>query len=205
MAIHKFSVGPLASNTYLIENGIDAIIVDPALSYYKIDKVINEKNLKVQAILCTHLHFDHVSGVAKAIELYQAQVYAGKEDLEHKDKFFAPMPPFSPEGTEDFEALPISEGSVMYGSIKCINIHTPGHSLGGHCFYFPEEKALISGDTLFRQSIGRSDFFGGNHAQLISSIKEKLFILPDETIVYPGHDIKSSIGDEKNMNPFINE
>ncbi len=204
MAIHRFPIGPIGSNTYLIENGSDAIIIDAALAYQKIDKIIQEKNLKVQAILCTHLHFDHVSGVAKAIELYHAPAYAGEDDLKHKKEFFGAFPPFSPDGTEDFNALPLQEGEVKYGSIRCKNIHTPGHSMGGFCFYFPEEKSLVSGDTLFRQAIGRSDFFGGDYKTLISSIKEKLFTLPDETKVYPGHDLSSTIGEEKELNPYMN-
>ncbi len=203
MQIHTLPIGPLNANCYIVENGVDALIFDAPDFVEPVLEILNEKNLKVQAIICTHLHYDHVSGVADFIELTKAKAYAGKGDLDYKDDFLAGGIEYGTPKLKDFEATELQEGLVEYGSISCEQFSTPGHSLGGFCFYFKDAKILITGDTLFKHSIGRSDFFGGNHEQLIASIKNKLLVLPDDTKVYPGHAYPSTILEEKKFNPFL--
>ncbi len=204
MNIHTLPIGPLEANCYIVENGKDALIFDASDYTEPVLEILKQKNLKVQAIICTHLHFDHVSGVADFVELTKAPAYAGKGDLDYKADFLSSGVQYGMPKAKNFEAQELKEGLVEYGSISCEQISTPGHSLGGFCFYFKEGEFLITGDTLFRHSIGRSDFFGGNHQQLIDSIRKKLFILPDNTKVYPGHGGFSCIEDEKKSNPFLN-
>ncbi len=203
MTIHTLPIGPLQANCYLIENGKDAIIVDAPEDFIPVMDIIEEKNLKVQALLCTHLHFDHISGVSHFAKETNAPIYAGKGDIDMKEVFFSRSMTFGLGEIEDFNADAIDEGNQTFGSIDFECIHTPGHSPGGLCFYFKEDKALISGDTLFHHSVGRSDLPGGDEKTLISSIKTKLFPLDDNTIVYPGHGKATTILDEKNSNPFL--
>ncbi len=204
MNIHALPIGPLEANCYIIENGKDALIIDASDYTEPVLQILNEKNLKVQALLCTHLHFDHVSGIADFIEITKATAYAGKGDLDYKDDFLTGGVQYGMPAAKHFDAQELKEGLVQYGSISCEQISTPGHSLGGFCFYFKEDDILVTGDTLFKHSIGRSDFFGGNHNQLIASIKDKLLVLPDNTKVYPGHGSSSTIQEEKTRNPFLN-
>ncbi len=203
MIIHTLPIGPLQANCYLIEHNKDAIIIDAPEDYIPVMKIINEKNLKVQALLCTHLHFDHVSGVNYFANETKAPIFAGKGDIDMKDVFFSRAMTFGLDAIEEFSPEALVEGLHTFGSINLECIHTPGHSPGGLCFLFREDKALISGDTLFHHSVGRSDLPGGDEKILLQSIKEKLFLLEDDTIVYPGHGRATSILDEKNSNPFL--
>ncbi len=201
--IHQLPIGPLESNTYIVENGTDAVIFDPSDYLEPILELIAEKHLKVHAIICTHLHFDHVSGVAAISKHFNVPVYAGQGDIDYKDTFFSRTAMYGVEPTVPFEPQAIESATVHFGSLECTNIHTPGHSPGGYCFYFPADKSVITGDTLFYRSIGRSDFPGGNLETLLSSVREKLFVLPEDTQVYPGHGPASRIGDEIKSNPFL--
>ncbi len=203
MPIHRLPIGPLGANCYIIENKQDAIIVDPPEDADKVFDFLEENNLKVQAIFCTHLHFDHISGVNIFKEKTNAPIYAGQGDIDMKEMFLSSAMTFGMPPVDDFEAIPLTEGEHTFGTLSCKVITTPGHSPGGLCFYFENEKSLISGDTLFRRSVGRADFPGGDVHALIASIQEKLFNLPDETIVYPGHDRPTTIIEEKTQNPFF--
>ncbi len=203
MNVHQLSIGPLASNCYIIENGKDAIIIDAPENAEPVLNIIREKELKVHALLCTHLHFDHISGVAHFMQVLQLPAYAGQGDIDMKETFFGRAMSFGMPPVTPFDALPLVEGEMEFGTLKFQAIATPGHSPGGFCFYFPESAVLISGDTLFRRSVGRADLPGGNPNTLIQSIKEKLFILPADTTVYPGHDRPTTIGEESTSNPYI--
>ncbi len=203
MPIHQLPIGPLESNTYIVENGKDAVIFDPSDMYEPIMELLNIKKLDVKAIICTHLHYDHISGVSKLHELTKAPIYAGAADLELKEIFFGRSMSFGMPPTIPFDAEALVEGETKYGSLNCTQLATPGHSPGGFCFYFPKENAVITGDTLFKRSIGRSDLPGGNPATLIKSIKDKLMTLPEETLVYPGHEKSSTIKSEKENNPYL--
>ncbi len=203
MLLHILPIGPLQANCYIIEHNQDAIIIDAPEDYIPVNEILEKNNLKVQALLCTHMHFDHVSGVNYFLENTKAKVYAGKGDIDMKDTFFGRSMNFGLEPVEPFTPEVLEEGMHAFGSIEFECIHTPGHSPGGLCFYIKEANTLISGDTLFRLSIGRSDFPGGNEKTLLESIKNKLLTLPDDTMVFPGHGRQSTILEEKNGNPFL--
>ena len=166
---------------------------------------IQENKLQPVWFLNTHAHLDHVFGIAFLKKYFPVPFI-----IHEKDKpVFDAVPAVSLRYGVACDAPPqpdlmIDENyHLTFDNQRIKILHTPGHSPGSMSFYFEKEKMLISGDTLFQQSIGRSDFEGGNHSQLIQSITEKLFSLPDETKVYSGHGDVTTIGEEKNFNPFV--
>lgn len=205
MSIAVFALGPLSTNSYLINNGELAAAIDvggdpaPMLAY------LSDNRLKLEEICITHLHFDHLYGVAALAEATKAEVRvpSGDEALANTESANGGlwgMPPVPP-----FNAAPLPLGPGVIAGMECITLETPGHTPGGVSLYFPEEKAIFTGDALFYRSLGRTDFPGGNHQQLLRSIKEKLFTLPDDVTVYPGHGPATTIGDERLHNPFCGE
>jgi len=198
-------LGSVDTNCYFIVNVStkDTIIIDPADSPEIIESVILENKLKPQAILLTHGHFDHILAANQIKETFNIPLIACDKEkniiedgsLNLSSSFGASVKLMADEYVEDGKILDIAGFSIKV-------IHTPGHTEGSACFYFSKEDILISGDTLFYESVGRSDFPTGNSSQLIRSIKEKLFVLPDDTIVYPGHGDTTTIENEKKYNPF---
>ncbi len=217
--IEHVVLGMCATNCYIIFDGgsktpagfvedgslKDGIIVDPAADVYAIKDMLNRYNVKPVAILLTHGHFDHILAVDKLREEYGAKVYAHEAEaqiLEHAGMNLSLPFTGSPMATKADVYLEDGEVVTLAGyDIKIINV--PGHTIGGACYYFEQEKVLISGDTLFNESVGRSDFPTGNGSLLIRSIKEKLFTLPDDVKVYPGHNDATTIAYEKKYNPFL--
>lgn len=205
MSVATFPLGPLSTNCYVINNGNHAIAIDVGGPPQDILVYLVKNSFTLDAILLTHSHFDHMYGVAELAKSTGAPVYAPE-----KDKVIAEseagkggiwgMPP-----VQAFEAIWLPLGETKFADMTCDVLETPGHTPGGVSFYFPEQKALFSGDALFYRSIGRTDFPLGNHQQLLKSIHEKLFTLPDDTIVYPGHGPSTTIGAEKKENPFCGE
>ncbi len=207
-------VGPVQTNCWIAyekdENtrgAKDCVIIDPGDDAEKIISLIDEKNLEPAAILLTHGHFDHIGAARDIKDRYHVKIYAA---LEEKETLSNPAVNLSVQMTG--EALTIEadewledgrEVDIMGQSVRCLL--TPGHTVGGMSFYFPKSGALFSGDTLFAQSVGRTDFPGGSMGVLIRSIREKLFLLPDYVRVYPGHGPTTSIKDEKMLNPFAVE
>lgn len=199
--------GPIEENCQVInmEGDATAIVIDPGSSAAQLKKAIDEAGLKPALILATHGHFDHVGAVYALCEAYQAPFACHPADSEILDTledtymFYGMGTTRRPKISRE-----IKDGEIIEaGPIRLRAIHTPGHTPGGLCFYHEESKSLFSGDTLFRHSIGRSDFEGGDASQLTQNIREKLFTLPDETRVYPGHGEATTIGDEKRENPFV--
>ncbi len=206
MKIERFVLGAMKTNCYLIENEEtkELVIVDPGgCSDYLISRV-RSNGLTPKAILLTHGHFDHVMGIDGWIKEFDIPVYLHEDE---KEILAAPQLNLSQMfGT-----------GYCYNNVKCLKdgeefkiagfvfkvLHTPGHTAGGCCYYEEKEKVLLSGDTLFYHSVGRSDFPTGNTLTLVKSIREKLFCLPDDVIVYPGHDRETCIADEKMHNPFV--
>ncbi len=201
--IRSMVMGPVATNCYYFydEEIKQAVVVDPPEKGAWIYEHLLGKGLQVDAILLTHGHFDHISGVNALKEMSGAEIYA---PLPEKEMLSDPSLNLSDEGvvvtadhyTEDQEKLVVANIPVEV-------IFTPGHTGGGCCYYLEEEKILISGDTLFAGSVGRTDLPTGSHTQLIKSIREKLMVLPDDVIVYPGHGESTSIGEERKFNPFL--
>lgn len=208
--IEKFVVNPLGENSFALsdETG-ECIFIDPgfyyAEEYDEIREYISQQKLKPVKIVNTHCHFDHILGVDFIRKEFGIRFYAHPDDafwVEKADEqgamFGFNIAPVSP--IDEF----IREGEeVRFGNTVLEVIHVPGHSPGHVVFYNRAEKFLIAGDVLFYGSIGRTDLPGGDYHALINGIKSKLFALPDDTKVYSGHGPETSIGFEKNTNPFL--
>ena len=207
MTVKQFLAGPIGTNCYLLinEKTKEAVIVDPASCPDYMMNYIKTEELKLKAVLLTHAHFDHIMGIDDVLNKYgKMPVYVHEADkpmLEdpQQNMTMSCGVPYASTG-----AQAVQEGQVLSligYEIKVL--HTPGHTPGGCCYYIASEHVLISGDTLFQQSIGRTDFPGGSMSDLVRAVKEKLMILPEDTVVYPGHMGTTTIADEKRMNPFL--
>jgi hydroxyacylglutathione hydrolase len=183
----------------------EAIVIDPGDEIERITAVLDQYRLAVKAIVVTHAHIDHVAGAHQLRALTGAPVYMNTDDTELLDALAIQaswLQVETPERTEvDTE---MADGSVLkLGQAEFRVLHTPGHTQGSSSIWIPQESKLVAGDTLFRDSIGRTDLPGGNSRQLLSSIKLQLFPLPEETVVIPGHGPNTTIGREKERNPFL--
>jgi len=202
--VHALVVGRLATNCYVLENEGVAIIVDPGDDPERILRFIKDIKTKPSAIVATHAHFDHVLGVDHLRRVLRIPFLLHREDLpilesmQNRARHFVgievPKPPKVDGFLEDGKGLRLGSETVKV-------LHTPGHSPGSITLY--GNGYVMTGDALFNQSIGRTDLPGGDFDTLVRSIKERLFMLEDETIVYPGHGPETSIGDEKLANPFV--
>ncbi len=165
--------------------------------------LLKEQNLTLRAILCTHFHFDHLYGVAALHEATGAPVYgpAGDASLLGTELGGSGAWGFPPVTTFQWEDL--KEGPHTFGSIKCEVLTTPGHTPGSLSIYFPELNSIMTGDLLFYHSVGRTDFPGSSQEALRKSLHKKIFILPQETEVYPGHGPNTNVGEELANNPYL--
>jgi len=207
-----FQFNPLGTNcTVLWADGQQACtVVDPGMSAPEsVDELLGffqSHGLTPDAIFLTHGHFDHVWGVEKLLERYQVPVYLHPADKNIMDEVAAGF-----RGAQSFSFLKhhfptvdIADGQVIHSAGTAWTVlHTPGHTPGGVCYYSADNNLLLSGDTLFAGSIGRTDFAGGDYDVLMASIKEKLLNLPGETDVIPGHGQPTSIAREGMYNPFL--
>ena len=198
-------VGPLATNAYIVhcaETG-KALIVDPGGDPHLISSYIAEKKLEPIYIVSTHGHSDHIAAVAQLKMEYGVCFALHEADREMVKLSVREAPYWGMGAIEEPEIdRTLGEGDVIeIGNTRCTVLHTPGHSPGGISLLF--DRFVIVGDTLFNRSIGRTDLHGGSMETLLGSIRNKLFILPDETIVYCGHGPDTTIGEEKRGNPFL--
>ncbi|MDE3251785.1 MAG: MBL fold metallo-hydrolase [Bacteroidota bacterium] len=210
LKVKVFTFSPVQENTYILYNEQNkAIIIDPGC-YFSAEQetlknFITDTQLEPVKLLNTHCHLDHVFGNKWVSETWGLElfIHPGEEQMLKLapisgDKWGLPFHNYT--GPLHF----LAEGdTVILGEDKLEVILTPGHSPASICFYNPAQSFLIGGDVLFRESIGRTDLPGGNHETLLKSIREKLFVLPDEVTVYPGHGKPTSIGHEKVYNPFL--
>lgn len=204
--VRTYMVGAFGTNCYFITNEktAETLIVDPGAEASMLEDEIRKEQLKPIAVLLTHGHLDHASGAEKLANTFGIKIYAHeleKETLENPG-----MNLTSSFGTpETFPAdVFVKDGEHLSLAGFTIEVlFTPGHTPGGCCYYFKDQGMLFCGDTLFCQSIGRTDFPGGSSSRLIRSIREKLMGLPEEVAVYPGHMEQTSIGTEKTYNPFL--
>ena len=206
--IHEFfPVGLLRCNCSIFgdEGSREAIVVDPGDDLDQIQAVLGKHSLKVKAIVITHAHIDHIGGARKLKELTGAPVYMNLNDQELYDNLAMQagwLGIATPEQTE-IDA-PVRDGDTLaLGSAAFHVIHTPGHTQGSLCLWIPAEQKLVAGDTLFRESIGRTDLPGGDSKMILRSIADKLLVLPEETEVIPGHGSITTIAHEKEFNPFF--
>jgi len=197
----KLVLGRLRTNCYILSgDGANAVIIDPATEYAKISGALSAANLMPKYVLLTHGHFDH-HGAAKRLQDDGALIYLHKNDWDKIDKGYGFVLPktFIPDRTlNDGEALSLAGLEIKV-------LATPGHTSGSVCFQMIKHfyNALFSGDTLFHADVGRTDLPSGNFAALKKSVLEKLYILPPETIVYPGHDEETTIGEEREYNTAV--
>ena len=208
MILETFPVGPLQCNCTLLgdEEAAEAIVIDPGDEVSRIYRRIADLGLKLKQILITHAHIDHVGGALKLKRLTGAPILLNENDLAllkmmEAQAAWVGVP--TPEVTAPDAHL--TDGmQVGLDRYPAQVLHTPGHTQGSVCFHFEPLKMVVAGDTLFAGSIGRTDLPGGNAHQIIDSIESRLMALPDETRVLPGHGPMTSIGAERNSNPFLN-
>ena len=202
------SAASISSNTYIYydEQTLAGVVIDPGVGARKVIEAIESNSIVIKHILLTHGHYDHVAAVPEIKNRYKADVCSLKEENEIlqnpifnvsilmgryikivADKFLC-----------DGEEINVGAGTLRV-------IHTPGHTVGGACYYDARNRVVFVGDTLFNESIGRTDFFTGDFNSIISSIKLKLFLLPDDVMVYCGHGERTTIGHEKTRNPFLTD
>ncbi len=207
MKITTFVKGPIDANNYLLvdEETNEAVLIDCSSAEESYINEIKQSGVNLKYILLTHGHFDHVLGVDKFKKVFGTDVYVSKEDLSQVKlvpdmmQMFAGMVPVNISDINNF----VADGDEFFiGKTKIKAIATPGHTQGGICYF--TDNSLFSGDTLFQGSVGRCDLLDGDFKQITESIKNKLFGLPDDVVVYPGHGPKTSIGYEKKYNEIVN-
>ena len=206
------SVNPFGENMYILwdEASHEAVVVDPGMmrdgERDMVTRFIDEHNLSVKHILLTHLHVDHITSARWLADKTGADVCGSSLD--------DPLGQELPEQVQHFrinvevEPLTVDRNlidgdTIQLGDETIQVLHVPGHSPGGLAFYLPQSALLISGDTIFNGSVGRTDLWGGDMAQLINSIREKILTLPDETVIASGHGPTTTVADEKRFNPFL--
>lgn len=200
MIIKVYPIGIYEENIYVLvdEKSKDAFIVDPGGNADILIEKIEELNCNIKYILLTHGHFDHVEALNEVEAKYKATIYMNENEVDFmkNDKTVFGNLPKEYKIIKDGDTLPFGDDVI-----KCI--HTPGHTKGGMCYLYKD--AIFTGDTLFKGSVGRSDFVGGDFNELINSIKTKLMVLDKDIKVYPGHMESSTIGFEKLRNPFLQD
>ena len=205
MQRYTIQVGSFEVNCSLLENEGKALIIDPGQEADRIIAALENKGWEPEAILLTHGHFDHINGIPGLLERFpDLPVYVSEEDAKVMSHPMNSLPPeYSPVTVPSKNLktdLRNSSFSILHSSFTVIP--TPGHTPGGVCYFFPQEKLLLSGDTLFAGSIGRTDLPGGDMATLMRSL-DSLRSLPEDTVVIPGHGMTTTIGRELASNPFL--
>jgi glyoxylase-like metal-dependent hydrolase (beta-lactamase superfamily II) len=206
------TVNPFGENMYILwdEASREAVVVDPGMMRQgerdMVTKFIADNDLKVKHILLTHLHLDHVTSARWLADQTGADVCGSILDKELGQNLPQQVAQFHlkiesevltiDRHLQDGDTIPLGDETIQV-------LHVPGHSPGGLAFYLPESSLLISGDTIFNGSVGRTDLMGGDMATLINSIREKIFPLPDETVIASGHGPTTTVADEKRFNPFL--
>ncbi|MDR1781282.1 MAG: MBL fold metallo-hydrolase [Tannerella sp.] len=211
ITVKTFEFNPVVVNTYLLyDETKEAVLIDCGCATTPEERMLSEfvrtNDLKVKRLLCTHLHFDHIVGNAFASTTYGLQPEAHRNEIEF-------IPPVKEQMKLMKLRLPIKEvpvtkfltgnEQIRFGDSELTTILVPGHSPGSLAYYSRKDGFIVIGDALFRESIGRTDLWGGNYELLVTVIREKILSLPDETIVYSGHGPSTTVYHEKIHNPFF--
>jgi len=213
--IGRMVLGVCQTNCYFLyrEGEQETIVVDPADQGEKIYAALRKNGFRVAGILLTHGHFDHIWGLdslrsaanaaAESDGLEPVKVYASEAERALLGNAELNVSEQAGRACTTFADVYVKDGEeISLAGMSCRVIATPGHTAGGACYYFEKAGILVSGDTLFQESVGRTDFPTGSMGTLVRSIRERLFVLPDDTRVYPGHGDSTTIGHEKKYNPF---
>jgi glyoxylase-like metal-dependent hydrolase (beta-lactamase superfamily II) len=206
--IHEIlPVGPLQCNCSIVgdENSREAMIIDPGDDIDAVMEIVARHQLQVKQIVVTHAHIDHVGGAMKLKQLTGAPILLNQNDsdllrmMDTQAAWLGMRPP----GKVAIDQSITSGDTVKAGAVEGQVLYTPGHTEGSICLYFEAEKRLVAGDTLFAGSIGRTDLPGGSYDKIMHSLHESVLALPDETVVVPGHGSLTTIGEERESNPFL--
>lgn len=204
MQINKMVLGSLATNCYIVCKDSTAIVVDPGADAERIYAKLSELGVTAQAVLLTHGHVDHIMAADSIRKKYGCRIYAGekeKELLHDTEQNLTEM--FTKPYTLDADCY-VKDGQMLtIGDLVFQVLYTPGHTIGGVCYYVPEYQVVFCGDTIFQESVGRTDFPTGDSGALGKAVREKLYTLPDDTKLLPGHGVQTSVGHEKKYNPFV--
>ena len=208
MQVKKMVLGGLENNTYFVvgQDGVTTVLVDPAYEAERIIEFLSGQGLRLEAILITHGHFDHIGAVSKIIEHISVPVYAHQEEAKlMEDPIKNLSTYFTSRGVRASASDFVSDKDQLdFGDDLQFKVMViPGHSPKGVCYYNADAACVFTGDTLYAGSIGRTDYYNGDSHDLIHYIKERLLFLPGGTIIYPGHGQISTIGNEKSYNPYL--
>jgi len=207
MIFETIVVGHLAVNCFVLgcESTKEAVIVDPGDDAGRILEFVKKKGLTVKYVINTHGHFDHIGANGQVIAATGAPLLVHEADTTFLSRAadVAVMYGLKAENSPQPADFLRDGMTISFGSCSMKVLHTPGHTPGGCCLYLESEGKVITGDTLFADSVGRTDFPGSSHEALIDGIRKKLLVLPDETVVYPGHGPSSSIGHERRHNEYL--
>ena len=207
MILETFPVGPLRCNCTILGDEVthEAIVVDPGDNIPEILSRLQKHGLTLRQIVVTHAHIDHVGGAAQLRKSTGAPVFMNQQDLAllgmmemQAGWLGVPTPQVAPPDASAEDGL-----SIGLATLPAQVMHTPGHTPGSICLLFPDQHLLLAGDTLFAGSIGRTDLPGGDGQQILRSLRERLLVLPDSTRVLPGHGPETTIGEERQSNPFL--
>lgn len=203
MRITSVPLGPLETNCYVLDHQGRALVVDPGGEPAGVLDFLRSEALALEHILVTHLHFDHIYGCASLAQATGAPVLTPAADAYLMDTELGQGGVFGFPVVAPFTSQPVPLGQSSYIGLECRCLATPGHTPGSVTYYFPQAKAAFVGDLIFYRSVGRTDFPGGSSEALKKSVLEQIFTLPDDTTLYPGHGLDTTVAAERTHNPFF--
>lgn len=206
MKIERFVIGMVSTNCYLVTNeeAKECFLIDPGTFDAGIVSHVKSRGLTMKAILLTHGHFDHIMGIDGFLQEFPVPVYAHEEEKVLLENAQCNASSMCGKSYTFSDAEYVKDGQVLdVAGMKIQVIYTPGHTIGGCCYYLEDEQVLFSGDTLFQESIGRADLPTGSASRLVRSVRERLLVLPETVKVYPGHEEMTTIEMERKYNPFV--